>query len=155
MRMTAPLEVGMTVKDLARVRAFYEGVLGLSFVSDAVVSPENSTKARLSDHGYRVVRLQTQTGERIKLLAPNRPPAPRSDKTGQLLDHHSTIYLTFIIDDINATVTAALAAGATLLNAEPKTEMRPGIFLAFLRDPEGHVIELVQHEDITTNRNNR
>jgi lactoylglutathione lyase len=152
MNMTAPLEVALVVSDLARMRQFYEKALGLAFVSEIVVGPEKSAEAAMSDVGYTVVRLQTPYGERIKLVAPNRKPAPRQDLSGRMLDHQSTIYLTFIVDDIAKVVEQVRAEGATLLNAQPATEVRDGVFLAFLRDPEGHIIEIVQYRDVTAYR---
>jgi lactoylglutathione lyase len=152
MNMTAPLEVALVVSDLARMRQFYEKALGLAFVSEIVVGPEKSAEAAMSDVGYTVVRLQTPYGERIKLVAPNRKPAPRQDLSGRMLDHQSTIYLTFIVDDIAKVVEQVRAEGATLLNAQPVTEVRDGVFLAFLRDPEGHIIEIVQYRDVTAYR---
>lgn len=152
MRMTAPLEVGLTVTDLPRMRRFYETALGLEFVFELHVPGAKAAEAAMCAGGYTAVRLQTQTGERIKLLAPDTAPAPRSDLDGMILSHQSATYLTFIVDDIAAVVERVRAAGGTLLNDRPVTEVRPGTFLSFLRDPEGHVLEIVAYSDIAAYR---
>lgn len=152
MKMTAPLEVGLTVSDLPKMRAFYEGALGLAFVSEIRVEAAKAAEAAMSAGGYVALRLQTQTGERLKLIAPDRRPAPRTDLAGPILDHQSTAYLTFIVADIAATVETLRAAGATLLNGTPVVEVRDGVLLSFLRDPEGHVIEIVEYRDIADYR---
>lgn len=152
MKMTAPLEVGLTVSDLPKMRAFYEGALGLSFVSQIRVEAAKAREAAMSAGGYIALRLQTQTGERIKLIAPDQRPAPRSDLQGPILDHQSTAYLTFIVADIAGVVEKLRAAGAQLLNDAPVIEVRDGVLLSFLRDPEGHIVEIVEYRDVAAYR---
>jgi lactoylglutathione lyase len=155
MQMTAPMEMGLTVTDLSRMRAFYETALELQFVSETHVPGPKATEAAMCAEGYTAVRLQTQTGERIKLLAPDVPPAPRTDTGDMILSHQSATYLTFIVDDIAAVVDRVRAEGGTLLNAAPVTEVRPGVFLSFLRDPEGHILEIVSYADVSAYRSDR
>ncbi|WP_206613990.1 VOC family protein [Paenirhodobacter populi] len=152
MKMTAPMEVGLTVTDLPRMRAFYEAALDLSFVSEVYVPGPKATEAAMSAEGYTAVRLQTPWGERVKLLAPDIAPKARSDGDGMILAHQSATYLTFIVDDIAGVVARVRAAGGTLLNDEPVTEVRPGVFLSFLRDPEGHILEIVSYADVAAYR---
>lgn len=152
MKMTAPMEVGLTVSDLPRMRAFYETALGLRFVSEVHVPADKAAEAAMSPVGYTAVRLQTPWGERVKLLAPDLPPRPRDDDEGMILAHQGATYLTFIVDDIAATVGRVRAAGGRLLNREPVTEVRPGVLLSFLRDPEGHILEIVSYADVAAYR---
>ncbi|RWR05488.1 VOC family protein [Sinirhodobacter populi] len=151
--MTAPMEVGLTVTDLPRMRAFYEAALDVSFVSEVYVPGPKATEAAMSAEGYTAVRLQTPWGERVKLLAPDIAPKARSDGDGMILAHQSATYLTFIVDDIAGVVARVRAAGGILLNDEPVTEVRPGVFLSFLRDPEGHILEIVSYADVAAYRN--
>ncbi|WP_206614853.1 VOC family protein [Paenirhodobacter populi] len=153
MKMTAPMEVGLTVTDLPRMRAFYEAALDVSFVSEVYVPGPKATEAAMSAEGYTAVRLQTPWGERVKLLAPDIAPKARSDGDGMILAHQSATYLTFIVDDIAGVVARVRAAGGILLNDEPVTEVRPGVFLSFLRDPEGHILEIVSYADVAAYRN--
>ena len=147
MNMVVPLEVGIAVRDLPRMRRFYEDVLGFTFVSEVVVPAEKSAQAAMHAQGYTVVRLQTPYGERIKLLAPEHPPAAEP-ATAYILDKANASYLTFIVDDIQAVVDAMLAQGVEFMTGPRRVEVRPGTYLAFCRDPEGNVLEIVHYTDI-------
>jgi len=70
-----------------------------------------------------------------------------------ILSHQNATYLTFIVDDIAAVVEKVRAAGGTLINAAPVTEVRPDVFLSFLRDPEGHILEIISYDDVSAYRN--
>jgi lactoylglutathione lyase len=151
LNMLAPLEVGIAVRDLPRMRRFYEQVLGFAFVSEAVVSPQKSTQAAMHASGYAVVRLQTAYGERIKLLAPNEAPAAET-VADYVLDKPNAMYLTFILDDIQAVVDRLIAGGVEFMTGSQRVEVREGAYLAFCRDPEGNVLEFVQYADIAAYR---
>lgn len=147
MKMISPLEVGLGVRDLPRMRHFYENALGCQFVNEVAVPADKARQAALSDGGYTVVRLQTSYGERIKLLAPANPPAAAA-RSGPILDQPNACYLTFIVDDIDAAIARLQAHGVEFLTGPARVEVRPGTFLSFCRDPEGNVLELVQYADI-------
>lgn len=153
MRLVAPLEVGICVEDLDLMRAFYEQALGLEVVSLLEVSPELGRAADMCAAGYRILRLQASTGERIKLAQPNTPPADVG-AAEPVLARRSIAFLTFIVDDLLATM-ARLQARGVRLRAGPKLEVRPGTHLAFVEDPEGNVIELVEYDDIAAYRPDR
>ena len=147
MKMISPLEVGLGVRDLPRMRHFYENALGCQFVSEVAVPADKARQAALSDGGYIVVRLQTSYGERIKLLAPVNPPAAVV-RSGPILEQPNACYLTFIVDDIDAAIVRLQAHSVEFLTGPTRVEVRPGTFLSFCRDPEGNVLELVQYADI-------
>ena len=149
--MTVPLEVGIACRDLPALRRFYEDTMGFTFVSDFTIGADKSTPAGLSADGYTVVRLQTSYGERIKLLAPNVLPVVQP-QVDFILDRPNAVYLTFIIDDINTAITRLLAVGIDFISGPVRVEVRPGVYLAFCRDPEGNVLELVQYDDISSYR---
>ncbi len=50
-------------------------------------------------------------------------------------------YFTITVSDINGAVAACEAAGATI--AVPVTELRPGITIAMVEDPDGNWVELL------------
>lgn len=151
MKMVAPLEVGLNVRDLPKMRAFYETVLGLVFVNEIRVSAAKARQAALSNQAYVVVRLQASGGERLKLLAPESPPKAVAQPP-LILDQPGSSYITFIIDDIRTACSRVRAHGLSFMTGPEPVEVRPGTWLAFLRDPEGHIVELVQYDDITTYR---
>lgn len=145
--MIVPLEVGIACRDLPKLRRFYEEVMGFSFVSEIAIGADKAAQSALSAEGYTVVRLQTNYGERIKLVAPNTPPAAAAPSQ-YILDKPNATYLTFIVEDIDAAIAKLLAAGTEFMTGNQRVEVRPGVYLAFCRDPEGNVLELVQYTDI-------
>lgn len=151
MQMISPLEVGLGVRDLARMREFYETVMGCEFVSEVTVPAAKASQAALSNCAYTVVRLQTSYGERIKLLA-SENPAPLQSHEGPILARPNAAYLTFIVSDINAAIARLQAAGVELLTGPERIEVRPGTYLVFCKDPEGHVLEIVEYDDMASYR---
>ena len=59
MKMEAPMEIGIAVRDLAGMVAFYVDVLGCTKVSEVSVPPDKSRANGLSPDGATVVRVQT------------------------------------------------------------------------------------------------
>lgn len=66
MRMVAPLQVGVCCADLDGLAAFYVRVLGFAQVDVIEVPAEKAAPTMLSDCAYRVCRLQSPYGERLK-----------------------------------------------------------------------------------------
>lgn len=151
MKMIAPMEIGICCNDLDKMRRFYEDILGLSFVGDLQVEASNAKRLGLSNDSYRVVRLQTSYGERIKLLSPHKSPIIENDRE-YILDRQNTKYLTFIIEDLNKILKRLQDCGVKFLTGSEKLEVRPGLHAIFFYDPEGNVLELVEFEDIRSYR---
>lgn len=78
-KMTAPLEVGLAVRDLPHMRAFYEAAIGLSFVSEIEVPGPKAAEVALSAGGYVVVRPQTEKASASSFSARTacRTPDPK------------------------------------------------------------------------------
>lgn len=152
LEMASPLEVGIVCRDLPALRAFYEHGLGMTVASEIRVPADKASDSALAQTAYTVVRLQTSYGERIKLLSTGHPALPQQQEPDFLLERHGISYLTFIVPDIDAAIHTVRAAGAQFLTGESRVEVRPGVYLAFCRDPEGNVLELVQYTDLTSYR---
>ncbi len=117
--MIASMGVHRVVPDLAsqslgRARAFYGDVLGLQPVMD---------------HGWIVT-----------LADPERPSAQISlmthDETAPVIPEAS-----IQVDDVDAVHAAAVRAGAEIVH--PLTDEPWGVRRFFLRDPDGHVINIL------------
>ncbi|MCL4764989.1 MAG: VOC family protein [Hyphomicrobiaceae bacterium] len=147
MKMTAPVEIGICCDDLDSLRAFYVDVLGCEPVNEHQVTAEKSTPAGMAKDGYRVARLQTSWGERLKLIQP-ATTAEGAVPAEWILGRRGIAYITFIIDDLSAMIARLKAAGVTFVTGEERVEVRPGTFLSFIRDPEGNVLEFVEYSDI-------
>jgi len=146
LQSNAPMEVGLGCRDLVAMRRFYEQALGLQFVSEARVPAPSAQQIRLSSAAVTVVRLQSPCGARIKLVGLDAPPVPVARGSGHVFDAAQVVY------DIEPLLQRLLAAGATGLADDALAQHRPGVSLVFLRDPEGHVLELVRYDDVAAYR---
>lgn len=115
------LHASLLVSDLARARAFYEGVLGLA--------PSSARPSMSFDGVWYEIGAQ-----QIHLLALPDPgrDVPRPQHGGR--DRHTAL----AVADINDAGTALERAGV------PYTPSRSGRPALFCRDPDGNVLELVQ-----------
>ena len=146
LKMAAPLEMGIVCSDMDRMLDFYAGVLGLKLVGDAETTPEMSTKAGSTPDGYRIIRLQTPNGERVKLVQPKKAPTKQSQAPQWVFDRQGTAYITFVVADIKEVTARLRDHGVKLLSAEP-IEVRKGVFGLFSQDPEGNYVEFVEFSD--------
>jgi len=151
-KMAAPLEVGICVRDMTRMVDFYTKVLGFAYVSLAEAAKEKSRLSGFTPSGYEIVRLQTNYGERIKLNRPVDPPYERS-VDAHILDRQGAVYLTFIVNALDEMVASLKKAGVPVLPTEGTVEVRPGVRLCTAKDPEGNHLEFVEYADISIYRN--
>jgi catechol 2,3-dioxygenase-like lactoylglutathione lyase family enzyme len=148
--MKAPLEVGVAVTDLERATAFYQSAMGFERISEATLTPERATAAGFGPVHFRMVRMQTNYGERIKLI--ETEPRARKDSAEQpILAQAGISYLTFVVADIEAAMARLAKSGVTFSSAGP-VQTRPGTRLVFFRDSEGNPLELVQYDDLAAYR---
>lgn len=152
MKMLAPIEIGICCRNLDTLAAFYVEVLGCRWVNDLQVPADKAAPSALADDGYRVVRLQTPWGERLKLLQPARSAAAAGTAEPWILARHGVVYITFIVDNLKAMVAGLKSAGVAFMTGEEPVEVRPRTFLTFVRDPEGNVLEFVEYGDIAEYR---
>ncbi len=152
MKVTAPFEPAIVVRDLERMLGFYRDVLGMQVFSIVDMTPEQSSQAGLCDGGFRIARLETDGGDRLKLAAPRDPPQPQPP-VEQVLQRHGIGYLTFIVPNI-ARLHARLAqSGARIRTGAKPLDFRPGVVkLMFAEDPEGNLLEFLERNDLDTYR---
>ena len=150
MKSVAPFEIGLVVRDLDAMLPFYTGVLGLSVLSSIEVPAATSRSAGLAPDGYRVVRLQTSRGDRIKLATPTMPPAPVAT-SDYAMQRQGCAYLTFIVDDLGPLHGRLKDAGAPI-RSDDIVVLRPGVSMLLATDPEGNWIEFVHYDDLASYR---
>lgn len=120
--------VVMQVSDLPRSVDFYCGLLGLEKLFErSFTDPRNGRTQQV---------VGCLVGGRVVLELGADPARPRK------IDGSSSPVLALSVADIEAAHREILAAGVTPLM--PPTEMAPGLFMIFLRDPDGRTIELAQ-----------
>ncbi len=120
--------VVMQVSDLARSVDFYCGLLGLEKLFERSFTDPRTGRTQ------QVVGCLV--GGSVVLEMGADPERPRK------VDGSSSPILALSVADIEAAHRELLAAGVTPLM--PPTEMVPGLFMIFLRDPDGRTIELAQ-----------
>ena len=147
----APFEMGVTVEDLDSMISFYRDVLGFTLISEIDVPGDKSLEAGFVTGGYRIVRLETNYGERIKLVRPLTYPAARASGN-EVLSQKGNVFFTFIVDDLKAVVDQVKAAGAPKRTQSDIMEVRDGVYLSILDDPEGNHLEFVEYRDIAEYR---
>ncbi len=125
MKLTAPDYVILIVEDLDRALQFYVGVLGLR------LGHRSGDYAQL-DTG--VTRLGLYTRSAMAKTLGNSLEAPASNAPG--------FEIGFKVADVNATFGELVARGAAPV--APPTDRFWGQRTAYVRDPDGHLIELAQ-----------
>lgn len=151
LKMTAPLEVGIVCTDLDRMLKFYTEVVGLKKVADAETAPEMSRLAKSAPNGYRIVRMQTPYGERIKLIQPKVDSPKRAPVPKWAFLRAGVAFNTFLVPDMDAVV-KQLRANNVKLVSENAIQVRPGVFALLALDPEGNYVEFVRYPDIAAYR---
>jgi catechol 2,3-dioxygenase-like lactoylglutathione lyase family enzyme len=151
LRMVSPLEPGIVCVDIDRMLDFYTGALGLKFVSDAEASAEMSTEFGTSPNGFRIIRLQTPYGERIKLVQPKKTLPKPSQISEWVFEGQGIAYISFVIVDVQEVTVRLKKYGVELMSKEP-VEIRKGITAIFAKDPEGNFLEFVEYADLASYR---
>lgn len=146
LQMVAPLEPGIVCLDIDRMFDFYTGVLGLKFATDAEAAPEMSTKFGTGPNGFRIIRLQTPYGERIKLIQPKKTVLKQAPIPDWVFERQGIAYLTFVVVDVDQVVSRLKQHRVDLVSDSP-VNIREGITAIFARDPEGNFLEFVQYAD--------
>ena len=114
----------INVTDIDRTVAFYEA-LGLE-----------CTSRTDNPHAFEAIVEHPEKGSKLQL-------AQQKDAAGPI-DMGTAFWKLYVnTDDIEATYAAALAAGATVIRAPERMERWP-VTIAFVADPDGYQVELVQ-----------
>ncbi|MBC5767850.1 VOC family protein [Ramlibacter albus] len=155
MKVSAPFEPAIVAGAMEPMLAFYQGVLGMQLFSLDEIPAQPARAAGLSPQGYAIARLQTEGGDRLKIVVPQQPATPGA-RGDFVMQRHGFAYLTFIVPDVRAVIAALRGAGATVRTGAEPVAFRPGVVdLAFAEDPEGNCVEFVQRNDLATYRPHR
>ena len=120
-------------------------------ISKIDVPADKSNEAGFTFSGYTIVRMQPNYGERIKLVRPMKSPNPRTSGK-EVLSKKGNVFLTFIVEDLKLTVSRIKDTDAPIRTQGSIMEVRDGVFLSIIDDPEGNHLEFVEYSDITNYR---
>lgn len=120
------VDIGILVSDIERSLEFYQDLLGLEKLEELDVWFGRFHRLR---HGESFV----------KLVAPFDNAAPTPPR---IEDQYGMRYLTFSVQNIDE-ICAACEEGGVIFEY-PKGELRPGVVIAMVRDPDGNIVEFVE-----------
>lgn len=126
--------IGLSVADLAAAEAFYAAAFGF----------ERQLQFELAPHPIRGVMLTHPSGFRLELF--QHPTSTAGVQGGTPIEAIATRgygHFALRAREIDAVFEAALAAGATP-RVPPSPSPEPGVRFAFVADPEGNLVELVE-----------
>ena len=126
--------VGLSVADLDRQRDFYARALELTELEEHLEMPEAQIRTAI---------LRAANGLKLELIErggsePQEFATPYDGAATQGYFHWA-----LSVDDLDVTFTQLLAAGATEVSA-PAPAARAGARFAYVKDPEGNLLELIQ-----------
>jgi lactoylglutathione lyase len=131
---TAFDHVGLSVADLAAAETFYGRAFGFA----------RELAFELSPHPVRGAMLVHGSGMRLELFEHRRSSGGiRAETPIAALATRGYGHFALAALDIGPVFERALAAGARCVK-EPGPSPEPGVRFAFLADPEGNLIELVE-----------
>jgi lactoylglutathione lyase len=126
--------VGLSVESLEEERAFYEQAFG--FISEFEFELERGD--------IRGAMLRNPAGGRLELFEHVGSVAGMQARTpNEALRTRGYGHFALSTEDIRSAFEQALLAGATSM-VEPAQSPEPGVLLAFVADPEGNLVELLQ-----------
>jgi catechol 2,3-dioxygenase-like lactoylglutathione lyase family enzyme len=129
--------VGISVADLEEARAWYCRVFELSVETEFAVTGTD----------LRGTMLRHESGYRIELLhRPGSAPGIEPDSPLAAAGTRGYGHFCLCVDDVDAEFDRLIAAGATT-RMPPSPSPRAGARVAFLADPEGNLIELLDRKD--------
>jgi catechol 2,3-dioxygenase-like lactoylglutathione lyase family enzyme len=151
LKMVSPLEPGIVCVDIDPMLDFYSRVLGLTIVSDDEATAKMSAIFGAAPHGFRIIRLQTPFGERVKLVHAKNAHIGRIQPPEWVFDRQGIAYITFIVSNIYEVAARLTEHEVKLVRPRP-VEVRRGFVALFANDPEGNFVEFVEYVDISSYR---
>ena len=120
------IDVGIFVSNIQKSLDFYQGILGLEKADETPIP-----------FGM-IHRLRYGTSD-VKLIDPKKvPPAGTLGINKQL----GFRYITFVVHDISSLCSALKEKGVEF--TVPETELRPGVKIAMIKDPDENILEFVE-----------
>jgi len=120
------LDLGVIVSDIKASLNFYQNILGLEFVGITPVSFGTMHRLRFGTSDFKLIEPKT---------------VPARGKIG-LENQLGFRYVTFVIENLSQLCSELKNKGIEF--ALPETEVRPGVCVAMVKDPDGNIVEFVE-----------
>jgi catechol 2,3-dioxygenase-like lactoylglutathione lyase family enzyme len=124
------IDLGIVVRDAAKALAFYRDTLGLEHIADTPMAG-----------GGTMHRLMCGTSL-IKVVAYDTTPEAKAPPGG-IQGASGYRYWTISVSNLEEVVAACEAKGYRV--AVPVREIRPGVSIAMVEDPDGNWVELLRN----------
>jgi catechol 2,3-dioxygenase-like lactoylglutathione lyase family enzyme len=120
------LDLGVIVSDIQASLNFYQNLLGLEFVETVPLWFGTMHRLRFGESDF-------------KLIDPKKVPPSGSVGLETQLGFR---YVTFVIENLSELCTELKNNGIQF--TVPEKELRPGVRLAMVKDPDGNIVEFVE-----------
>ncbi|NIS62279.1 MAG: hypothetical protein GTO13_16750 [Proteobacteria bacterium] len=120
------LDLGILVSDIRASLEFYRDTLGLKYVDERQVWFGTMYRLRFGSSDFKITQPNTV------------PPKGAIGLENQL----GFRYVTFVIQDLTELCNDLRSKGIEFFL--PETEIRPGVRIAMVKDPDGNVVEFVE-----------
>ena len=140
--------VGITVSDLDRSLHFYRDVLGMKLLARSTLKDAgNADLLGVDDLELTIADLDPGDGRVVELL---QYSAPSGKRVAYRSWDSASMHLALTVDDLDALRSRLQEAGIEIISRRPLTISDPGtswdgVRCLYVRDPDGAVLELVQH----------
>jgi catechol 2,3-dioxygenase-like lactoylglutathione lyase family enzyme len=120
------MDLGILASDIKASLNFYQNLLGLQFVGNSEVWFGTMHRLRFGTSDFKLIEPKTV------------PPKGAVGLEKQL----GFRYVTFVIKNLSELCTELKAKGVEF--ALPEKEIRPGVRIAMVKDPDGNIVEFVE-----------
>ncbi len=122
------LDLGLIVSDIKASLHFYQNILGLEFVGTTPLWFGTMHRLRFGESDF-------------KLIEPKEVPPPGVVDLEKQLGFR---YVTFVIENLSELCTDLKQIGIEF--TVPEREIRPGVRIAMVKDPDGNIVEFVERK---------
>ena len=124
------IDLGIVITDSEKALAFYVGVLGFEHQADTPMPIGGGGTMHRLMCGDSMIKLVNLTN------------TPQAAAPGGIPGATGMRYFTMQVTNLTEMMAACVAAGVTV--AVPESEIRPGISIGMVEDPDGNWVEFVQ-----------
>lgn len=120
------LDLGILVSDIKSSLNFYQNILGLEFIEERPIWFGTMYRLRFGSSDFKLIAPRT---------LPPKGPIGLENQLGFR-------YVTFVIKNLSKLCTELKGKGIDFVL--PEKELRPGVRIAMVKDPDGNIVEFVQ-----------